>query len=160
MQLPPLPPNFKPPWRNQQTRSFQKRDLAGASPAGGTILGPWRNSIRARLRSEILGVQIPPGVPSLKKKKLEVKWFRWPSGKKPVLVEVRHFVLPFVLMKDRMDESGYNAEQTKAQKRLEEAALLARWRRKHQPTTEGSRSAGRPGAACKRSSGKSRRASR
>lgn len=105
-------------------------------------------------------MQIPPGVPSLKKKKLEVKWFRWPSGKKPVLVEVRHFVLPFVLMKDRMDESGYNAEQAKAQKRLEEAALLARWRRKHQPTTEGSRSAGRPGAACKRSSGKSRRASR
>ena len=63
MQVPPSAPNFKPPWRNQQTRSFQKRDLAGASPAGGTNLGLWRNSIRARLRNEILGVQIPPGPP-------------------------------------------------------------------------------------------------
>ncbi len=73
---------------------------------------------------------------------------------------VKHFVVPYVLMKDRIDESGYKAEQAQAQKRLEEAALFARWRRKHQPTTGGSRSAGRPGAACKRSSGKSRRASR
>ena len=66
MQLPPLPPSFKPPWRNQQTRPAQTWDLAGASPAGGTILGSWRNSIRARLRNEILWVHLPPGPPNIR----------------------------------------------------------------------------------------------
>lgn len=36
----------------------------GSNPLGGTT-GPWRNSIRARLRSEILRVQLPPGPPNI-----------------------------------------------------------------------------------------------
>jgi hypothetical protein len=96
-----------------------------------------------------------------KRKKSDVQWYRWPSGKKKAeVVFVKHFVVPYVEARHRIDDSDFAREQMEAQKRLEEAALLARWRRKHQSISGGSRSAGRPGAACKRSSGKSRRASR
>jgi hypothetical protein len=84
---------------------------------------------------------------------------------KPKLVDVKFFVLPWVKInyEERTMTRGpigpFGLEKD-AQARLEEMALLARWRRKHQPVTGGSRSAGRPGAACKRSSGRSRRASR
>lgn len=107
-------------------------------------------------------VQVLPGVPILKKKKkADVKWYLWPSGKKKAeVVFVKHFVMPYVVGKDLVDTSGFDREQAEAQKRLEEAALLARWRRKHQPVIGGNRSAGRPGGAYKCKTGKSRRASR
>ena len=92
-----------------------------------------------------------------KKAARKAKWLR--ASKAPVFM-AKHFVLPYVVAKERLDASGFDREQVEAQRRLEEAVLLARWRRKHQPSTGGSRSAGRPGAACKHSSGKSRRASR
>jgi hypothetical protein len=95
----------------------------------------------------------------MKKKKSDVKWYLWPSGKEKAVVFEKYFVMPYVKVNGPV-ESPSEWPPEKEQKRLEEAALLARWRRKHQPSTVGSRSADRPEAACKRSSGKSRRASR
>jgi hypothetical protein len=95
------------------------------------------------------------------KKKSEVKWYRWSSGKKKSdVIFVKYFVMPYVVGREPIDTSGFDREQAEAQKKLEEGAVIARWRRKHQPVTGGSRSADLPGAACKRKTGKSRRASR
>lgn len=84
---------------------------------------------------------------------------------KPKIVDVKFIGVPFVKVNYEERTMTYPpigpfGLEKDAQARLEEIALLARWRRKHQPVTEGSRSAGRPGAACRRSSGKLRRASR
>lgn len=115
-------------------------------------------------------MQLPPGAPILKKKKVvpEVHpcsvWTLTPAQsrrRKPQLVDAKLFVSPYVVMKQKMRIApiGPFGLEKDVQKRLEEAALLARWRRKHQPISGGSRSAGRPRAAYKNKKGKSRMAS-
>jgi hypothetical protein len=70
----------------------------------------------------------------------------------PRVVDARLFVLPFVKAEGPPATDGRVYPEGREQKRLEEAALLARWRRKHL-ATEGIRSAGRRGAS---GTGKSR----
>lgn len=115
-------------------------------------------------------MQIPPGAPILKKKRLVPEQHPcslWDTltpvqrrKRKPQVFDAKLFVAPYVVVKVQSSREIPNIwPERDEQKRLEEIALLARWNRKHQ-STGGSRSAGRPGAACKRKSGKSRRASR
>lgn len=57
--------------------------------------------------------------------------------KKTKLVDAKFFVLPYVVMKQQIRRApiGPFGLEDDVQKRLEEAALLARWRRKHRQVT-------------------------